>query len=514
MTAPSAVSSPLQGFNGFTSEVTTFDGTTPNCYTPTSSSLNGHLRGINNKLCTLRDSITTLRYYDTLLVDRIDSIITALEGIQTDVDGNNMAGVTSTGGTVTVSSAWTGDSVTFNLAVNIDSIKAKIVRSLDYTCLGVPNNFDSIMNKLIEIACEVNEEDADSCRVWQLYSTTTLSSTVSSVGISVTPYSVGATPSGMCINTIQYIYTVFDSLGAALANGVVTAGYTLGAATVWSVPFGYIQGARTVRILTRFYKERCTSLAYCGIWDSTETTNVPVVSLTALVANDDSYTNSTTTAQSYNLFTNDVVPYTVSSVTLTQGSTIGVASVATTGILSYTPVDEGDDTLQYQITDIYGQTATAYVYITNNVSSTPAFTVSGMIDLCVQSATTVRVFNNLTIGNKIGNAQLYGMTYTNDTGLVVTILNPLLPVFTGLQSVQNGADLILSNLYKFSNFNIDSVEANGGDLTITLLVTNLASESKLLDINIPIPSGIKSTYVCGTDLLENTAYTILEYDLP
>ena len=513
LTAPSSISAPQQGFNGYTSEVDHFDGTTPTCYTPTAATLNGHLRGINNALCAHRTRIDSLIGSDTSLINRIDSIISILDSISADLESNYNTSIISSDSSVNIVASMVGLVQQFNLSVDIDSVKSKLVRDLDYSCLGVPRNFDSIMNKLIEIACLTTDPTVDSCKVWRLYATNSVGSTAGTTTVSATSYSIGAVPADMCLTKIEYIYTLYDSTGAVMANGLINGTSTLGAVTSWTIPYGYIQGAREVTITARFWKEKCTSHAYCGTYDSTLTTNVPVFTLSSLIANNDAFTNTSETAVVYNLGANDVIPYGVFSSLLNIGASKGNAILTGTN-LQYTPTSSGIDTFAYVITDIYSQTDTAYIYSTNNITTTSvALNITGQIDMCVQSGTSVRIFNTLSITNDIGSVRLYSMTYTNDTGAVETLLNPLLPTFTGLQSIANGADVIIGNLYKFSNLAIADINTDGGTITITIMATNSDGIDKLVDITLEIPVGISTNYACST-LLENMAYTITEYDLP
>jgi hypothetical protein len=513
LTAPSSISAPQQGFNGYTSEVDHFDGTTPTCYTPTAATLNGHLRGINNALCAHRTRIDSLIGSDTSLINRIDSIISILDSISADLESNYNTSIISSDSSVNIVASMVGLVQQFNLSVDIDSVKSKLVRDLDYSCLGVPRNFDSIMNKLIEIACLTTDPTVDSCKVWRLYATNSVGSTAGTTTVSATSYSIGAVPADMCLTKIEYIYTLYDSTGAVMANGLINGTSTLGAVTSWTIPYGYIQGAREVTITARFWKEKCTSHAYCGTYDSTLTTNVPVFTLSSLIANNDAFTNTSETAVVYNLGANDVIPYGVFSSLLNISASKGNAILTGTN-LQYTPTSSGIDTFAYVITDIYSQTDTAYIYSTNNITTTSAaLNITGQIDMCVQSGTSVRIFNTLSITNDIGSVRLYSMTYTNDTGAVETLLNPLLPTFTGLQSIANGADVIIGNLYKFSNLAIADINTDGGTITITIMATNSDGIDKLVDITLEIPVGISTNYACST-LLENMAYTITEYDLP
>jgi hypothetical protein len=81
ITAPGAGASPSVKFNGYTSEVKYYDGIKPTCYTPTANTLNGHLQGINNRLCQLKTTIDSLRVNDSSAFAQIDSIQNRIDSI-------------------------------------------------------------------------------------------------------------------------------------------------------------------------------------------------------------------------------------------------------------------------------------------------------------------------------------------------------------------------------------------------------------------------------------------------
>lgn len=510
LTAPSSISAPQQGFNGYTSEVDHFDGTTPTCYTPTAATLNGHLRGINNALCLTRARIDSLNRKDTVLIRRIDSLMNAIDDINTDLQTSYNTSIVSSDSSINVVASIVGLVQQFNLSVDIDSVKSKIVRNLDYSCLGVPRNFDSIMNKLIEIACLTTDPTVDSCKVWRLYATNSVGSTAGTTTVSATSYSIGAVPADMCLTKIEYIYTLYDSTGAVMANGLINGTSTLGAVTSWTIPYGYIQGARTVTITTRFWKEKCTSHNYCGTMDSTLTSNVPVFSLSPLVVNNDMFTTNNSATQIFDVCANDVIPYSIYSSVLISNAMKGTADLNACN-LNYTATEIGNDTLKYVITDIYGQKDTAFIYITNNAASAPNIAVSGSIDMCVQS-NVVRIFNSLSFSNRIGAVYIHGITYTNDTGAVITILDPSSANFSTLQTVGYSASNTLTGYnYRFNNFNISDVDTDGGTVVITVKTKNLDGDLKLIDIEIPLITGLQTNYGCPTSYI-GAAYTITEYD--
>lgn len=366
MTAPSSVSSPLQGFNGYTSEVRIFDGTTPTCYTPTANTLNGHLRGINNALCVTRARIDSLRRNDTVTTRRIDSLINAIEEITDELSSTYNTSIISSDSTLRIVSAVVGSVLQFNVKVNMDTVKERLVRDLDYSCLGVAQDYDAIMNKLIEVACLTTDAGTDDCvDTSRFYSTNTIGSTAGSTTVSITPHVVGSLPSGSCVSKVEYIYTLLDGSNVALQNGVVNG--SLGTTTNFTIPIGYVQGARSIRITSRYYKERCVSTKYCGIYDSTVVTSVPVFSLSALVANNDIFTNTSSSLKSYSICLNDVTPYPIATSKFIQGASKGVAVIIGCTV-QYTALVNGIDTLRYEIEDIYGQKDTAYIYITNTIT--------------------------------------------------------------------------------------------------------------------------------------------------
>ena len=64
-------------YNGFTSDFRNYDGLPPSCYTPTVNNLNGHLAGINNRLCQLLVTLDQISGENALL-DTIQMEIEAL----------------------------------------------------------------------------------------------------------------------------------------------------------------------------------------------------------------------------------------------------------------------------------------------------------------------------------------------------------------------------------------------------------------------------------------------------
>ena len=113
LTAPSSISMPLVGFNGHTSEVTIYDGSTPNCYLPVSNSLNGHLQGINLALCALKTLNTIQVEKDSIALLKIDSIINVINQIKDSLPNN--VGIISSDSTVIITYVTIGDSTTYNI---------------------------------------------------------------------------------------------------------------------------------------------------------------------------------------------------------------------------------------------------------------------------------------------------------------------------------------------------------------------------------------------------------------
>ena len=510
LTAPSSISSPQQ-FNGYTSEVDHFDGTTPTCYTPTAATLNGHLRGINNALCAHRTRIDSLIGSDTSLINRIDSIISILDSISADLESNYNTSIISSDSSVNIVASMVGLVQQFNLSVDIDSVKSKLVSGLDISCLGVPRNFDSIMNKLIEIACTTNVMDADTCTEWELYmGTLSIGSTDENTTVSISSNSFGAVPSGMCLTKIEYIYEVSDSVGNTLVSGLVNGNNILGTITNFAIPIGYVQGARFIGITARYWKEKCVSHKYCGILDVPSMTVIPVFTLSPLIANTDNYSTTVGTPQSFNLLTNDVTPYTVSSTLLIRGASKGTASLIS-GILSYTASTSGLDSLRYSVTDIYGRKDTAYIIITNASVTAPTITVSGSIDICNQSGTALRIFNSLVFSNKgFGAVKLIGVGFENDTAYATSITDPLVPNFPSMITVGTGSNTVFGYNYRFNNLNITDINSSGGTVTMTASLNDSFGSPKLVDIIIYIPSGI-SSFSCGSGNF-NASYSINVYD--
>ena len=140
-TAPGAAASPTTRFNGYTSEVNKYDGTTQNCYTPTANTLNGHLKGINNELCTLQDLIDSLSavidYNDSVAVagldslqEQMDTVYVRLDSIVTALGQFYNTSIISSDSSLNVSSSIVGEVITFNLSVDNDSIEVTTSNAL------------------------------------------------------------------------------------------------------------------------------------------------------------------------------------------------------------------------------------------------------------------------------------------------------------------------------------------------------------------------------------------------
>lgn len=115
LTAPGSLAAPSIGFNGFTSEVHTYNGVKPTCYLPVSNTLNGHLQGINNALCMLKDSLGFFYEKDSVALSAIDSIINVLDSIQASMP--DKVNIISSDGSITVVPTGLTDSVTFDISI-------------------------------------------------------------------------------------------------------------------------------------------------------------------------------------------------------------------------------------------------------------------------------------------------------------------------------------------------------------------------------------------------------------
>lgn len=127
LTAPGSLSAPSVGFNGHTSEVRIFDGVTPSCYFPISNTLNGHLQGINNKLCSLLDSLGDNAEKDSIALSVIDSLIFEINNLKDSMP--NDIGVISSDNSVMVNFSTIGDSTTYDLTLVTNSASNGLYKS-------------------------------------------------------------------------------------------------------------------------------------------------------------------------------------------------------------------------------------------------------------------------------------------------------------------------------------------------------------------------------------------------
>jgi len=127
LTAPGSLAPPSVGFNGFTSEVKTYNGVPPTCYFPVNGSLNGHLQGINNKLCSLLDSLGDNAEKDSIALSVIDSLIIELTNIKGLIP--NDIGIISSDNSVMVNFNTVGDSTTYDLTLVANSANNGLFKS-------------------------------------------------------------------------------------------------------------------------------------------------------------------------------------------------------------------------------------------------------------------------------------------------------------------------------------------------------------------------------------------------
>ncbi len=127
LTAPGSLSPPSVGFNGHTSEVKIYDGVTPTCYFPVSGTLNGHLQGINNKLCSLLDSLGVNAEKDSIALSIIDSLIITINGLKDSIP--NYIGIISSDNSVMVNFNTVGDSTTYDLTLVTNSASNGLYKS-------------------------------------------------------------------------------------------------------------------------------------------------------------------------------------------------------------------------------------------------------------------------------------------------------------------------------------------------------------------------------------------------
>jgi len=127
LTAPGSLSPPSIGFNGFTSEVKYYNGVAPTCYLPVSGTLNGHLQGINNKLCSLLDSLGVNAEKDSIALSIIDSLIITINGLKDSIP--NYIGIISSDNSVMVNFNTVGDSTTYDLTLVTNSASNGLYKS-------------------------------------------------------------------------------------------------------------------------------------------------------------------------------------------------------------------------------------------------------------------------------------------------------------------------------------------------------------------------------------------------
>jgi len=135
ITAPGAAAGPSVKFNGYTSEVKYYDGIKPTCYTPTANTLNGHLQGINNRLCYLKTVIDSLKTNDSSAFAQIDSIQNRIDSIVDALGQFYNTSVISSDSSIriNVSTNLLTRVNTFNLSVMNDSVAGNSINGITGT---------------------------------------------------------------------------------------------------------------------------------------------------------------------------------------------------------------------------------------------------------------------------------------------------------------------------------------------------------------------------------------------
>lgn len=368
LTAPGAAAAPLSGFNGFTSEVTDYDGTAIECFLPTANTLNGVIEGIDDAICELQTLIDSLEAQGTADSATIAGIQNSIDSIYGLISAFNEYDVLSDDGSVDITTT-TADNITnFDLSVNIPFVEGELLSNIDATCLTDSTGWDDIIQELIDVVCALNAVATDTCSAWDLTFTASTATSPTAVSLSATASEVTPAPANMEITDIIYYYYVYDADTVVITSGYVNAPTTLDAAYSWYVPASYQDGARLVTIIGRIYKGVTATGEYCGYDDTTYTLVVSAPDIDALVAND--YTNDTVQPNAtFNIpvTSNDVVPYTLTTLavvtapvygtvnsTSVGGGTVNFTTGATAGVV---------DSFSYRIVDIYSQSDTAWVFV-------------------------------------------------------------------------------------------------------------------------------------------------------
>lgn len=405
-------STPLPG-TLFTSQITPYDGTVPDCYDAVANNLNGHLEGIDNRLCELGILIDSLESSSTRDSIRIEEILVIIDSLETLYDSLIVTyDLVSDDGTVDITTTTVGNMVEWDISVNIDAIKDSLLANIDASCLTDSTGWDDVMQELIDVVCALNTAATDTCSDAQMTFTASVSSNPTAIAITATASEVDPLPTNMEITDIVYYYYVYDADTVLMpsGSGYVNAPSTLGVPYAWYVPVSYADGARLATVVGRIYKGVTETGAYCGYDDTTYTFSIPAPDIDALIANDytsDTLQNSETA--NIHVTSNDVIPYPLVALTIVTPPTQGTVNSTnfTTGMVNYTAdnVTGVIDTFSYSIEDIYGQIDTAEVYVPiESCSDSSIFTK--MDSICVtRTGSNSFVFNpywnDIPASNKI-----------------------------------------------------------------------------------------------------------------
>lgn len=495
--APTSVPTTTIPFNGFTSEITVYDGDPIQCFIPVGTGLNGIIAGIDDKLCEIQDLLDSV-----LAVSNVNEInITAISNTLTTITNqlNEIQNITlvSPDGTVDISLIEI-DSTVWELAVNIALVEELLLADIDLQCLTVTDTtVTSIIEEILGIVCETPAQATVCSNVYNF------AAQVSDVGdgtidLQLTPTIGGVFNPLECVTSVEYLVEVKNNGGNVIHSEILISDVIMDVPTTYSLPVGYSTGAREIDVTLTVESESCSlkDATVCTPQQVTNTYQVVEGQLAVEFLVVDDYVYIDASVPIFNpcvtiyLLDNDIIENaTVTSVTLLSSPSYGTVTQhpAIQERVRYcipeNPPVLGTYTFDYMVTLSNGDTGTGTVTI-NITSGAARVSPTNRVDAssCVSFGYAGTPYNETSL--TVSGTLIVPSTQPLDTGYVV-LTNSII-----------GVDTVFFNTKSwYQTYDSSALFTSSGDIVLDYHI--VLSDSTIFDYTTTIPSvaGIDGEYV-------------------
>lgn len=248
-------------FNGFSSEITVYDGQQIQCFLPTGGGLNGVLEGIDDKMCELNALISSLSASEEVVavVDSLDEYISYVETLLQSIQNIS---IESPDNSVTITSIPLDETI-WQLSANIQQIESILLSDIDLMCLQPSDTtMSSIIESLLDMLCEVPQGACSNTYVFSAQIQDEGPTGIypnGAIVLQLVPSNGGAYNPLECVVSIEYVVEIKNGSGSVLYSEIIPGDIVMNIPTEYVLPYGYSGGARTVDISMTVQSEGCTA---------------------------------------------------------------------------------------------------------------------------------------------------------------------------------------------------------------------------------------------------------------